>query len=367
MSTIEIVCRAHRGDFTLDVEAQLEHGSTGVFGPSGAGKTTLLHALAGLVPVDELRLVVEGEVLVDTRGGKTPPPHQRRVGLVFQDHRLFPHRTVEVNLRYGMRDAGADAPTFDEVVSLLELGDLMGRRPEQLSGGQRQRVALGRALLAAPRLLLLDEPLASLDRGLRRQILPFLRRARERFDLPMLMVSHDLADLFALTDETLLMDRGRVAGQGTPTDLAAAEETLELLHDCGIVFALPGHVVRRDEDGLSWVELAGPRPHEIACGDCHDPLGAPVEVVLRPDDVVLALPPLEARLSFTNAFEGEVLRVTKTALRCMITIDCGFDGPLLAEVTERAVRSLGLEPGKSVIALCKAQATRTRGLGAAYR
>ena len=362
MSTIEITCRARRGAFTLDVEAQLEHGSTGVFGPSGAGKTTLLHALAGLVPADELRLVVGGETLVDSRGGRSVPPHRRRVGLVFQDHRLFPHRSVEANLRYGMRAGSGDGPDFDEVAALLELDGVMDRRPEHLSGGQRQRVALGRALLAAPRILLLDEPLASLDRGLRRQILPFLRRARERFDLPLLVVSHDLADLFALTDETLLIDGGRVAGQGAPTDLAAAEETLELLHDCGLVFALPGRVTRRDDDGLSWVELEGERPHEIACGDCQDPLGAQVEVVLRPDDVVLALPPLDARMSFTNAFEGRVERVTKTALRCMITIDCGFRGPLLAEVTERAVRSLGLEPGTSVIALCKAQATRTRGV-----
>jgi molybdate transport system ATP-binding protein len=360
VSDLELRCRARRGGFSLDVDLALDGGATGVFGPSGAGKTTLLHALAGLVVADDLRLAVGGETVVDTAAGLAPAAHRRRVGLVFQDHRLFPHRTVERNLRYGEAPGG---PAFGEVVALLELEDLLDRRPGACSGGQRQRVALGRALLAAPRLLLLDEPLASLDRGLRRQILPYLRRVRERFDLPMLVVSHDLADLFALTDELVLVDGGRVVGRGTVSSLAASEDTLELLHDCGLVFALPGRVARRDDDGLTWVELDGhASDRAIASGDCSEEIGSAVDVLLRPDDVVLALPPLEGRLSFTNAFEGRIERITTTSARVLVTIDCGFAAPVLAEVTERAVRTLGLAPGVAVLALCKAQATRARGL-----
>ncbi|MEM9380172.1 MAG: ATP-binding cassette domain-containing protein [Planctomycetota bacterium] len=359
---MELRCHARRGGFTLDVEVGLGATSTGLFGPSGAGKSTLLLALAGLVRPETLRLSVGGEVVVDTAAAVEPPAHRRRVGLVFQDHRLFPHRTVDANLCYGRASSAGSGPDRDEVVERLDLAPLLDARPTALSGGQRQRVALGRALLAAPRLLLLDEPFASLDRGLRLRIVPFLRDVRERYGLPMLVVSHDLADLFALTDETLLLDGGGVVGQGSPIDLATTEDTLELLHDCGISVALPGRVVRRDGDGLAWVELEGERPREIACGDCDEPVGAAVEVVLRPEDVVLAAPPLDARLSLTNAFDGVTARVTRTRRRCMITVDCGFRRPLLAEVTDRAVRALDLAPGSEVIALCKAQATRARSL-----
>ncbi|MEO0651321.1 MAG: ATP-binding cassette domain-containing protein, partial [Planctomycetota bacterium] len=322
----------------------------------------LLHALAGLVPAEPLRVVVEGETLVDTARGTAPPAHRRRVGLVFQDHRLFPHLAVAENLRFGIGKGGNTA-ALGEVVELLELGELLTRRPSDLSGGEQQRVAIGRALLAGPRLLLLDEPLASLDRGLVRQILPYLRRVQDRFGLPMLVVSHDLGDLLTLTDDLVLLDRGRVRGQGTVERLVSEVETLELLHDQGLVFALPGQVERRDPDGLAWVALEGRPPIEIACGDCREQVGAPVDVLLRPEDVVLARPPLDARLSLTNRFPGRVRHITRGERRSLVTLDCGLEAPLLAEVTDRAVRRLELAPGEAVIALAKAQATRTRGAG----
>lgn len=182
MSGLELVAAVRRGDFRLEVDLLLGSGVTGITGPSGSGKSTLLHALAGLLPAEHLRLVLDGEVVVDTADGIEPPAHRRAVGLVFQDHRLFPHLTVEGNLGFGEGPGGAVDRA--EVIELLELGELLGRHPRDCSGGQRQRVALGRALLAGPRLLLLDEPLSSLDRGLKRQVLPFLRRVHERFGLP---------------------------------------------------------------------------------------------------------------------------------------------------------------------------------------
>lgn len=362
-AAVEISVELERGDLALGVDLRLERPQTALFGRSGAGKTTLLHALAGLVPTRRTRLAVRGEVVVDTDTGLCPPTHRRRVGVVFQDHRLFPHLSVGANLTYGMQSVQGPV-SFDEVVELLELGALLDRRPNACSGGQRQRVALGRALLSNPRLLLLDEPLASLDRGLVRQILPYLRRIQEQWDLPMIAVSHDLEDLLSLTDDMVLLDAGQVAARGSIDALVADPDALELLHDRGLVFGLPGRVDRRDDDGLAWVQLESEVGIELACGDCRDAVDAPVDVLLRPEDVVLALPPLEARLSLTNHLPGRVRSITAGEHRQLVIIDCGLTAPVLAEVTARAVRRLGLAPGVEVIALVKAQATRTRGQAA---
>ncbi|MBL6756853.1 MAG: molybdenum ABC transporter ATP-binding protein [Planctomycetes bacterium] len=368
MSGLEIRAVVRRGGFTLDLDLRLGGGATGVFGPSGSGKSTLLHAIAGLLPSELIRVAVDGEVLVDLAAGVLPPAHRRRVGLVFQDHRLFPHLSVQGNLCYGMVPGGS--VELEEVVDLLELGDLLDRLPRECSGGQRQRVAIGRALLAAPRVLLLDEPLSSLDRGLKLQVLPFLRRVQERFRLPTLMVSHDLSDLLALTDELLLMDGGRAAGQGDLPTIAADQSAVELLAGSGLSFSLPGHMVRRDRTGLGWVALTGrgganPAASEVACGDVTAEVGDEVEVILGPADIVLAVPPMDAQLSLTNHLAGTVERVTRTEARCLVQVDCGLEAPVLAEVTERAVERLALTPGAPVVALFKAQATRARGLGAA--
>ncbi|MCH2172774.1 molybdenum ABC transporter ATP-binding protein [Myxococcota bacterium] len=359
---IEVSCRVRRGDFLLELDTRLAHRATGIFGRSGAGKTSLLHALAGLIPVDALRLVIDGEAVVDTRTGLDSPPHRRRLGMVFQDHRLFPHLSIDANLRFGMAQQGP-GPGIDEVVELLDIGNLLKRRPDQCSGGEGQRVAMGRALLSAPRMLLLDEPLASLDRGLKRQILPYLRRIRDHYDLPILMISHDLAELLALTDELLLLDRGAIAGQGPLPQLATDSDTLELLHDCGLVFALPGRVARRDPDGLAWIRPDGASERELACGDCPAEPGDRVEMVLRPEDLVLARPPVETPLSLTNRLPGRVVSVTRSSARCLVTLDCGLSAPVLAEVTERAVRDLSLTPSQPVVALCKAQAMQVRRIG----
>lgn len=355
---IELHLRLTRGGFRVELDVALERGATGIFGPSGAGKSSVLLALAGLLPVDELRLLLDGEVLVD---GARPPAHRRRVGMVFQDHRLFPHRDLAANLRYGM-PRGAARADFDEVVELLDLGALLDRRPAQCSGGERQRAALARALLGAPRLLLLDEPLASLDPARKQAILPYLRRVREVRGVPMLMVSHDLGELLAVTDELLLLDQGRLAGQGALVELATEARALELLHDGGFVFALRGEVAPREAHEPVQVRVDGEPGGLINCGNCAEPPGTPVEVLLQPDDVILAEPPFEARTSLTNVLSGKVVSVTQSEARCLVTVDCGFNQPLLAEVTERSVRELNLAPGLPIVALFKAQATRTRRL-----
>ena len=199
-----------RGTFRLQAQADFGPGVTGICGPSGSGKSTLLALLAGLLKPQAGSIRFDGETLCDT--ACFVPPWQRHFGLVFQDGQLFPHLSVRDNLLYGYRHLEPAQRRFElqPVLELLEIGPLVARRPAQLSGGERQRVALGRALLYSPRLLLLDEPLSSLDERLKQQILPFLRRVKEETRLPMLYVTHATAEVDYLADRVMQMEAGRL-------------------------------------------------------------------------------------------------------------------------------------------------------------
>src|SRR5499427_5941691 len=204
------------GEFSLEASFQSEGRVTGLFGASGAGKTSLVNMIAGLLTPDRGTIALDGEVLDDTAVRVHVPPHRRRIGYVFQDARLFPHFNVRQNLDYGRRMNGLpdDAAQKKRVTDLLDIGHLLDRRPGKLSGGERQRVALGRALLARPRLLLLDEPLGALDEGRRAEILPYLVRLRDEARIPMVYVSHDAAEMRQLATQIVLLKRGRVSSFG---------------------------------------------------------------------------------------------------------------------------------------------------------
>lgn len=208
---LELDVQWRRGEFSLQVKARAESRVTGVYGPSGAGKSTLLALVAGLQRPDAGRIVLDGNTLVDTQKKIFLPPEHRHIGMVFQDAQLFPHLSVENNLLYGFqRLSAADRHfTLPEIVELLEIGHLLARRPRLLSGGEKQRVALGRALLFSPRLLLLDEPLSSLDSVRKQQILPFLLRIRDELKMPMLYVSHMQEEIAYLTDTVWPISDGR--------------------------------------------------------------------------------------------------------------------------------------------------------------
>jgi molybdate transport system ATP-binding protein len=200
------------GEFSLQASFESEGRVTGLFGASGAGKTSLVNIIAGLLRPDRGIVAIDGEVLDDTASRLHIPPHRRRIGYVFQDARLFPHLDVRHNLDYGrrMNRLSDDPAQRKRVTDLLDIGQLMDRRPGQLSGGERQRVALGRALLAQPRLLLLDEPLGSLDEDRKAEILPYLVRLRDEASVPMVYVSHDAAELRQLATQIVMLRRGRV-------------------------------------------------------------------------------------------------------------------------------------------------------------
>jgi molybdate transport system ATP-binding protein len=219
---IDLSIRRRIGDLDLDVAFRADVRTLALFGDSGAGKTSVLHAIAGLAKPREGRIVLDERVLFDSASGIEVPAAERRIGYVFQDGRLFPHLDVRANLLYGARRAeGGVRVAFDDVVALLELAPLLDRLPSTLSGGERQRVAIGRALLAQPRALLLDEPLTGLHAEARRQVLDHLRRLRREVGVFTVLVSHHAAEVAALADEVVLLDGGRVAGRRTRAEFDA--------------------------------------------------------------------------------------------------------------------------------------------------
>jgi molybdate transport system ATP-binding protein len=212
------------GEFVIDASFASEGRVTGLFGASGAGKTSLINMIAGLLRPDRGTIAVDGEILDDTTAKLHVPIHRRRIGYVFQDARLFPHLNVRQNLDYGrrMNRLAEDAAQQSRVTDLLDIGNLMDRRPGRLSGGERQRVALGRALLSQPRLLLLDEPLGSLDEERKEEILPYLVRLRDEAGVPMVYVSHDASEMRQLATHIVTLQRGRVTASGGADILPAA-------------------------------------------------------------------------------------------------------------------------------------------------
>jgi molybdate transport system ATP-binding protein len=213
------------GDFALAARFEAAGGATALFGPSGAGKTTIVNMIAGLIRPDRGKIALDDTVLFDAAAGLDLPPHRRRIGYVFQEGRLFPHLSVRQNLDYGRRMSGRrrDGAEFERTVDLLDIGHLLDRRPGKLSGGERQRVAVGRALLMRPRLLLLDEPLASLDAARKREILPYLVRLRDEGGVPMVYVSHTAAEVRRIATIVVRLDAGRVTATAGLALLDAAE------------------------------------------------------------------------------------------------------------------------------------------------
>lgn len=343
--------RLAKPDFQLDVDLALPgRGVTALFGPSGSGKTSLLRCIAGLEPHAEGHLEVLGEVWQDAR--QRLPTHRRALGYVFQDAALFPHLTVDANLRYGLRrtQPAAGAPDFAAVVALLDLAPLLARLPDKLSGGEKQRVAIGRALLTAPRLLLMDEPLAALDQARKDEILPYLERLHGELALPVLYVSHAADEVARLADHVVFMQAGRAVAQGPLSEtLARLDLPVALGDDAGVV--LDGVVALRDAQwGLARVDMAA---GSLWVRDSGIELGRDVRVRIRAGDVSLALSHA-GDSSIQNILAARVVALAQeSAAATLVRLEVGGH-PLLARVTRRAAHTLGLEPGQAVWAQVKA-------------
>jgi len=356
MLRVSVVKR--RPGFTLAAAfAAPTPGVIGLFGRSGSGKSTLIDTIAGLLPPDEGEVQLAASVLTDTRSGIAVPPERRRIGYVFQDSRLFPHLSVAGNLRYGEKRARSifHYIRFAELLELLGLGPLLERRPHELSGGERQRVALGRALLSQPQLLLLDEPLASLDLARREEVLPYLERLRDWLSIPMVYVSHQFEEVLRLATYLVLLENGRVLAAGPVGEMSLRPELRTVLAPDLVGAVLDGLVTAVDAAGGT-VELAvGSGRLQVSLRDVA--AGARVRVQLLARDIILATQPVHS-LSVRNALRGTVVEITpEEAASVLVRVDVG--GPvLLARITEAARRALGLSPGDAVWVLVKAVSTR---------
>jgi molybdate transport system ATP-binding protein len=344
--------------FALDVDLRTHARVTGLFGPSGCGKTSLVESIAGLRPAAYGDIHFGDTAWQDSERRTYLPPQARGIGYVPQSGLLFPHLTVRGNLECGFRRAereGSDARrVYTDVVELLELGALAERLPETLSGGERQRVALARALCSAPRLLLLDEPLASLDRPLSRKILPFLRRIRDEFDVPMLFVSHDPTEVQALCDDLVVLREGRILAQGAARDLLTDPAVFSLADVRGFENVVPATIVEAHEGGTV-VRLGSP-PTELRLVLTATSASArgPCLVGIPARDVLIAVEPPRG-LSARNVLPARVDSIESIENFALVKarIDPALPA-IVVEIGHAAVRELDLAPGRPLLLIIKA-------------
>lgn len=347
-------------DFRLDVTLKTpDTGVTAVFGRSGSGKTTLLKVIAGLLRPDYVRIQVGSAVLCDTRHGAWIPPEQRRIGYVFQDTRLFPHLNVQGNLMFGRRfnpPPESKALAFDSIVTMLDLASLLDRSVHGLSGGESQRVAIGRALLANPRLLLLDEPLAALDADRKSEILPYLEGLRHNLDLPILYVSHSLGEIRRLATWMAVLEKGEIKAFGSVEDITGQMDLSPLAEggDTGSVLAatVAGH---EKAHGLTRLSLSG-QTMMVPKLDLVE--GAHVRIQVRPQDVALALERPD-NLSVLNIISGNITSILEPPRRPVVDVQVNIASTkkpvhLWAQVTRLAAERLALQTNMPVYALIKA-------------
>jgi molybdate transport system ATP-binding protein len=345
------------GSFRLNVRFELPTpGVVALFGPSGCGKSTTINLIAGLVEADRGEVTLDDTVLLDTRRNIHVAAERRRIGYVFQDSKLFPHLSVAANLRYAQKRAiGTPYVSLQAVTSLLGLAPLMQRRTHRLSGGERQRVAIGRALLTQPRLLLLDEPLASLDRERREELLPYLESLRDQLAIPMVYVSHDFDEVLRLATHIVLMESGSVIAQGSIGKMSLDRRLRALIGPEAVGAIIDGEVLGEDAaSGMSRVRVGNGELKVQACGMAA---GATVRVQLLARDIIVSTQ-MPQHLSVRNNLRGFITAVSgDDAHTDLIAIDIGGTD-VLARVTKAATRELALRPGMAAWALVKSVSLR---------
>jgi molybdate transport system ATP-binding protein len=354
---LEVSVVKARAGFRLEASfAAATPGVIALFGRSGSGKTTLVNLISGLLTADRAEIRCDGEVLTDTRAGTAVPVERRRIGYVFQDARLFPHLNVAGNLRYGEKRAQAPAVIgFEEVVGLLGLDALLARKPRQLSGGERARVALGRALLSQPRLLLLDEPLASLDLARREEVLPYLEALIERLSIPMVYVSHQFDEVLRLATHLVLLEAGQVLAQGPVQDMCLRPELQRIVGPDLVGAVLEGVVTYFDAQHGSAQLAVGSGTVQLSVREAT--IGAHMRLQLLARDVILATAPVQG-LSVRNRLAGRVLTIRDDDYGAVL-VSCDVGGAtVLARITQDARQTLNLRAGDVVWTLIKAVATR---------
>lgn len=351
---VEIAVEHRLGAFELDARFASDGRLTALFGRSGAGKTSLVDIIAGLTRPRRGRVVVDGQVLVDTARDVFEPRHRRRIGYVFQESRLFPHLSVRQNLLFGRwfspREAGTTSD-LDGVLDLLGIEHLLARRPGALSGGEKQRVAIGRALLSRPRLLLMDEPLASLDAARKQEILPYIERLRDELGIPIVYVSHSVAEVVRLATTLVTLADGKVTACGPTADVLSRLDVAGLSGAAEAGSLFEAQVIGHD-DAYGLTALAT-RAGVLQVARSPLSPGARVRVRILASDVLISLS-APAGVSALNVLPGTIVEIgpRRDSGAVEVLIDCGGQG-LIARLTAKSVDMLGLAPGGAIHAVIK--------------
>jgi molybdate transport system ATP-binding protein len=346
-----------RKNFDVQIKERFSEGITGIFGPSGSGKTSLMHAISGLAHPKSGQIAIEGHLVFDAAKKIYVPVEQRNIGYVFQEGRLFPHMNVEKNLLYGVKKHQKSKVSFDEVVDLLKLNQLLKSMPSQLSGGERQRTALGRSLLSSPEILLLDEPFSALDVHLRNQILPFILSIQQKVAIPILVVSHDLADLLRLTNTLFIIKKGQCIGHGTYYDLLKNKSVSELFGSNELVNAVDMTVIQNTENnGLTLLQHPNQKRQIIIKCDKSKKnyaVGQQLKIFINADDIALSREQ-QPGITIQNQLEGTVSDLIDRGASLLCIVDVGFR--LVVEITTESQKRLDIAIGSTVCCLFKSVA-----------
>lgn len=344
-------CRMPLANFELDIDASFDSRITAIFGPSGSGKTTLLDAVAGLRRIADGEITIDGRTLFSSARGINLSPQQRGIGYVPQEGALFPHLSVRKNILFGAERAGYATKTIktDHVLNILEIGHLLDRPVTNISGGEAQRVALARAILSQPELLLLDEPLAALDIGLKEKILPYLGRVRDEFQIPMIYVTHSLTEVLTLADWVLMIREGRLITQGVPREaLRSSHAILQISEEqFDNVFTVT-FVASDTEAGRSKVRLQS--GEELFIPYLAQPSNRTLQVRIGADDIIVATQKPEG-ISAGNVLPGTIRTIDLLDGQAMLTVFAGED--FYVSVTAAAVSKLGLRDDSRVFLIMK--------------
>jgi molybdate transport system ATP-binding protein len=359
--TIDVDIRHNLGRFQLEARFSSSGRLTALFGPSGSGKTSVVNLIGGLTRPIHGRIAVDGRVLVDTDAGVFVPRHKRRIGYVFQEPRLFPHMSVRHNLEYGawFTPVGERHEDFDRVADLLGIRHLLDRAPGPLSGGEKQRIAIGRALLTSPRLLLMDEPLASLDSARKGEIMPYIERLRDESGIPIIYVSHSIEEVARLSTDMVVMADGRIVESGATREIMQRLDVLPA-DDTGEAGVLLDTVIESFDSAYGMSVLRSPAGQFRIAGRLGD-TGMPVRLRVRARDVIVATE-RPRKMSALNVLSGKVSGIGGASGPLVdVSIDCSGE-PIIARITRQSLEGLGLTLGLPAFAIVKTVSFDPRGL-----
>lgn len=355
---IDFHIKLQRKDFLLDVKAEITDGITGIFGPSGHGKTSLLNAIAGLITPDSGQININGTEVFNSKQRINAKIKDRKIGYVFQDVRLFPHLSIEQNLKYGLRNK-TDKTLINEVNETLKINKLLKKKPDACSGGEKQRVSIGRAILSGSEILLLDEPFSAIDVNLRQEIIPFLIAVNQKFKIPLVIVSHDLPDLLSLTEKLVLLQSGSIQAHGRFQDLILKKANLSLMHETGFynilhlfVFAFLEHknlVLLKSVGSDLNIQVLNQSINRNAKIDSN------LKVLIKPENIAIAKQPI-SDISLRNQIPGIIKKIFHKKGLAFCVVDVGEK--IIVEITEASQINMNLKIGDTVFCLFKSAALK---------